>query len=199
MTQVLALSLSVLSLLAVSACRGESTSEGIRADDLRVENSSLPPDQRGPTADPPPPARPQSVRGNAAAAAETWNAAQIDWQPYEAGLARAKAQNKPVCLIFSATWCSHCRAYSHVFEDARVVARAKQLVMIHLDADADSTLASQYTRDGGYVPRTFFLAPDGTLDPDIHAARPKFVHFFDEHDPASLLGGMETALHKLVK
>ena len=185
---LLALSLA----LSVTACRGEPT-----PTDIRPENSSLPPDQRGPTMDAPPAGGAAQVK--AAATGESWNAQQIDWQPYEAGLAAARAQNKPVCLVFYTGWCPHCRAYSRVFDDPRVVARAKQFVMVRLNADDESTLSSQYTKDGGYVPRTFFLAPDGTLDPEIHAPRPKFLYFFDEHDPAALLGGMETALRKLVK
>jgi thiol-disulfide isomerase/thioredoxin len=185
----LALSLS----LSATACRGEPSS------DIRPENSSLPPDQRGPLAANLDRPAPPGHGPTAPATAETWNAAEIDWQPYEAGLARAKAQNKPVCLVFYTGWCPHCRAYSHVFEDPKVVARAKDFVMIRANADDESTLASQYTKDGGYVPRTFFLAPDGTLDADIHAPRPKFLYFFDEHNPAALLAGMDTALHKLVK
>lgn len=184
---VLALSLAISS----TACRGEAPPEGIRP-----ENSSLPPDQRGPTVGA---AAPVLAQGLAPASAETWNAAQIDWQPYEAGLARAKAQNKPVCLVFYTGWCPHCRAYSHVFDDPKVVARAKDFVMIRANADDQADLAGQYSKDGGYVPRTFFLAPDGTLDPEIHAPRPKFLYFFDEHNPSALLAGMEAALHKLVK
>ncbi len=189
---VLSLALS----LAVTACRAEGSSS-----DIRPENSSLPPDQRGPTMDSlaPAPRTQVAAQVKPAAVAETWNAQQIDWQPYEAGLARAKAQHKPVCLVFYTGWCPHCRAYSHVFDDPRVVERARQFVMIRANADDEPTLSGQYTKDGGYVPRTFFLAPDGTLDADIHAPRPRFLYFFDEHDPAALLGGMETALHELVK
>ena len=64
-------------------------------------------------------------------------------------------------------------------------------------ADDEGDIARRYQRDGGYVPRTFFLAPDGTLDPDIHAARPKFQYFFDEQNPASILAGMDEAVRKL--
>ena len=135
----------------------------------------------------------------AAATAEGWNAAQIDWQPYEAGLARAKAQNKPLCLVLYTSWCPHCRNYSHVFDDAQVVERARSFVMVRANADEEAALARKYAPDGGYIPRTFFLAPDGTLDPEIHAPRPKFLYFYDERSPAGLLAGMTEALHKLVK
>jgi thiol:disulfide interchange protein len=135
----------------------------------------------------------------AAAAAESWNAAQIDWQPYEAGLAKAKAQNKPLCLVLYTSWCPHCRNYSHVFDDAQVVERARSFVMVRANADDEAALARKYAPDGGYIPRTFFLAPDGTLDPEIHAPRPKFLYFYDERSPAGLLAGMTEALRKLVK
>lgn len=133
----------------------------------------------------------------ASAEAETWNASRIDWQPYEAGLARAKAENKPVCLIFYTSWCPHCKTYSRVFDDPRVVARARNFVMIRLNADDHGDIARKFAKDGGYIPRTFFLAANGTPDFSIHAARDKFVYFYDERNPASILGGMDEAERKL--
>ena len=141
-------------------------------------------------------ARARALRASATPAGRSrWrNAAQIDWQPYEAGLRLAKAQKKPVCLVFSTTWCPHCKNYSHVFDDPRVVASAHDFVMIHLDADAEEAVASKYALDGSYIPRTFFLKPDGTVDDTIHAPRPRSRFFYDEHDPSSLLAAMDTAL-----
>jgi thiol-disulfide isomerase/thioredoxin len=147
-----------------------------------------------------PEAPPNPTVGPLAAIAngETWNAERIDWQGYEAGLAKAKAEKKPICLVLYTGWCPHCRNYSHVFDDAKIVERAKRFVMIHLNADEHQDVAAKFQPDGGYVPRTFFLSPDGTLAADIHAPRPKFLYFFDERNPASLLAGMDEALHKLV-
>jgi thiol-disulfide isomerase/thioredoxin len=129
---------------------------------------------------------------------ESWNAAQIDWQSYDTGLRLAKTQNKPVCLVFYTTWCPHCRNYSHVFDDPRVVAETRDFVMIHLDADAEETVASRYSLDGSYIPRTFFLSPDGKVDSSIHAPRPTSRFFYDERDPGALLAAMDTAKRKLV-
>ena len=147
----------------------------------------------------PPVAAPARPAGGAhpGAQGESWNAQQIDWQGYEAGLAKAKAEKKPVVLVFYTNWCPHCRNYSHVFDDPTVVDQSKKFVMIRANADEEADLANRFRRDGGYVPRTFFLKPDGTLDPDIHVQRPKFLYFFDEKDPRSLLGGMDEALRKL--
>jgi thiol-disulfide isomerase/thioredoxin len=184
--------------LGLTACQAQ----GVAPEGDRAAPSGQP---IGPVVDqqPAPPrgrAAPAAQPGKAATAtAESWNAAQIDWKPYEAGLAQAKAQKKPVCLVLYTGWCPHCRNYSHVFEDPQVVERAKDFVMIRANADEEPAVASKYVPDGGYVPRTFFLAPDGTLDPEIHAERPKFLYFYDEKQPRALLAGMDTARHKLVR
>lgn len=142
----------------------------------------------GPIADrhPPPPG-----------AGESWNTAGIEWFTYAAGLEEAKAKRKPIVLVFFTTWCPHCKNYSRVFDDPRVAERAKDFVMVRVDADQDSDLAKRFSKDGGYIPRTFFLSPDGTPDYDIHAPRPQYAYFFDEKNPASLLAGMEEASRKL--
>ena len=95
--------------------------------------------------------------------------------------------------VFYTGWCPHCKNYSHVFDDPRVVARAKEFVMIRANADEQGELAQKFTTDGGYVPRTYFLDPDGKLAADIHATRPKFLYFYDEKNPAGLLSSMEAA------
>src|SRR5215831_10004517 len=126
-----------------------------------------------------------------------WNDGQVGWQSYDAGLAAAKKDKKPVCLVFFTEWCPHCANYSLVFHDPRVVERSKKFAMIRLDKDKNADLSRRYAPDGEYIPRTFFLASDGTFAADIHAARDRFKYFYDEKDPASLLAGMDEALKKL--
>lgn len=124
-----------------------------------------------------------------------WNDAQITWMSYDDGLAAAKKEKKPVLLIFYTEWCPHCTNYSKVFHDPKVVAKSKELVMVRLDADKNKELGQKYAVDGSYIPRTYFLAPDGTLS-DIHAPREQFKYFYDERNPASVLAGMDAALKK---
>lgn len=135
----------------------------------------------------------------AAVPGEGWNPTEIEWQGYEAGLAKAKAENKPILLVISATWCPHCKSYSHVFEDARVTKRAKDFVMVRVDADQRMDVSTTFKPDGMYVPRTYFLGPDGTPDYDVRAPRPKFAYFFDEKNPASILGAMDEAARRFKK
>lgn len=132
-----------------------------------------------------------------ASAGGDWNDGTIEWRDYTDGLAAAKDKNKPVCLIFYTEWCPHCTNYSKVFHDQQVVERARDFVMIRLDKDKHPELSTKYAPDGQYIPRTYFLSPAGTLDPDIHAPRDRYKYFYDEADPASVLAGMDKALQQL--
>lgn len=136
-------------------------------------------------------AKPKPTQG------DSWNASRIHWVDYKQGVARAKVEHKPVCLVFFATWCPHCKNYSHVFEDPRVVAEAKKFVMVRVDTDQHPELSQRYSLDGSYIPRTYFLTPGGQVAESVRAPRNRFQYFYNERDPASLLGGMHQA-EKLV-
>jgi protein-disulfide reductase (glutathione) len=125
--------------------------------------------------------------------AEDWNDAEIAWQPYAEGLALAKKEKKPICLVFFTEWCPHCQRYRSVFHDPRVVAAAKRFVMIRLDRDKNAELSRRYAPDGEYIPRTLFLSSSGEVAREIHAPRDKYLYFYDEQDPAGLLAGMAEA------
>jgi thiol-disulfide isomerase/thioredoxin len=126
-----------------------------------------------------------------------WNDGHISWRKYDEGLAAAKKEKKPVCLVFYTEWCPHCANYSTVFHDPKVVEMAKRFVMIRLDKDKEKELSKKYAPDGEYIPRTYFLSSTGVLDADIHAPRGQFKYFYDERTQDSVLAGMEEASRKL--
>ena len=128
--------------------------------------------------------------------AHDWNDANIAWKGLDDGLALAQKEKKPVCLIVYTEWCPHCANYSKLFQDPKVVEKAKRFVMIHVDQDKEKERTKAYAPDGGYIPRTMFLGPDGTLLADVHTPNPKYQYFYDEKDPAPLLAGMDAALAK---
>jgi thiol-disulfide isomerase/thioredoxin len=132
-----------------------------------------------------------------ARAGGNWNDAGIGWVDYEKGLAEAKKSEKPICLVFFTEWCPHCTNYSKVFHDPKVVEASKKFVMIRLDKDKNAELSKKFAPDGEYIPRTYFLGSDGALDPELKAPRDRFVYFYDENNPASVLAGMEAAQKKL--
>ncbi len=125
-----------------------------------------------------------------------WNDQGVKWRPYEEALAEAKKTKKPVLLIFYTDWCPHCANYSKVFHDPKVVEASKQFIMVRVNGDQNQDLSKQYALDGTYIPRTYFLAPSGTVDADIHAPRDQFKYFYDEKNPDSVLAGMNAALKK---
>ena len=130
------------------------------------------------------------------ARAHDWNDTGIAWKSFDDGLALAKKDKKPLCLVVYTEWCPHCKNYAKVFHDPKVVEKAKGFVMVHVDQEKDKERMAKYAPDGAYIPRTMFLGPDGTVATDVHAPRPQYKHFFDENDPASVLSGMDAALGK---
>ena len=130
------------------------------------------------------------------AGAHDWNDKGIAWKGLDDALATAKKTQKPICLVVYTEWCPHCANYSKVFHDPKVVEKSKRFVMVHLDQEKEKERAAKYAPDGGYIPRTMFLASDGTLVADAHAPSPQYKYFFDEKDPASVLAGMDAALAK---
>lgn len=131
------------------------------------------------------------------AGVEDWNDANIRWMSYEDGLAAAKKNHRPICLIFYTTWCPHCTNYSKVFSNPEVVKKSKSFVMIRLDKDKNRELSVKYSPDGEYIPRTYFLSSDGQLDASLSEQRPQYKYFYSESDPASILAGMDRALKTL--
>lgn len=134
-----------------------------------------------------------------AAQPQDWNDSGMEWQPYEAGLDLARQTHKPICLVLSAVWCPYCRNYAKVFSDPRVVEQSRHFVMIRVDIDQRVDVSIKYRPDGHYVPRTFFLSPDGVLDPSLIAEEnkgQKYTYFYDESDAVSILAGMNRALEK---
>ncbi|HYC00494.1 MAG TPA: thioredoxin family protein [Candidatus Limnocylindrales bacterium] len=123
-----------------------------------------------------------------------WNDAGIAWKPFEQGLAEAKSAGKPVMLVFYTEWCPHCTNYSRLFHDPKLVELSKKFVMIRIDKDKDPALSGRYAPDGEYIPRTFFLRPDGTLLTEVTEQRDQYKYFYNESDSGSVMRSMNAVL-----
>jgi len=126
-----------------------------------------------------------------------WNDKAVGWQAYDAGLARAKQEKKPIMLVVYTEWCPHCTNYSKLFHDPAVVDKTRQFVMIRVDKDEQPEISKSHAPDGEYIPRTYFLSPDGVLDPSLAAQRDRYRYFYNESDPKDVLAAMDSALAKL--
>lgn len=126
-----------------------------------------------------------------------WNDSGINWRSYEGGLAEARATGKAVVLIFYTDWCPHCHNYSRLFHEPEVISLADAFVMIRVERDAHRDISARYALDGEYIPRTFFLSPDGVLLPGLDSGREQYRYYLDEHDPSELTSRMEEALERV--
>jgi thiol-disulfide isomerase/thioredoxin len=120
--------------------------------------------------------------------------AVIDWQPYEAGIARAKAEQKPVMLIFGADWCEPCHVLAeHVLADPRVIEASKNFVMVHVNVQERHDLDLKYRRGGNTLPRIYFLNAEGALMKGARNPIRCRAHSYDKKDPTVLLAAMGSA------
>jgi len=126
-----------------------------------------------------------------------WNDAGVGWQAYDAGLAKAKQEKKPVMLVVFTEWCPHCSNYSKLFHDPQVVEKSREFVMVRVDKDKQPEISKQHAPDGEYIPRTYFLSSGGVLDPALAANRDRYRYFYNESDPKDVLAAMDSALAKL--
>ncbi len=121
------------------------------------------------------------------------------WDSFDDGLEASAKDGKPICLVIYTSWCPHCKNYAAVFHDPGIEKLAKQFVMVRIDQSNNESLSRKYAPDGAYIPRTLFLAAGGEMHPEIKIPREKYVHFYDEHDPAQLRDAMKNAHDQLSK
>ncbi|MCS6898508.1 MAG: thioredoxin family protein [Myxococcales bacterium] len=144
---------------------------------------------------PHPPTSAPSKHTRAKANAIVWDD-KIHWSSWEEGLKLARESNKPIFLLVYADWCPHCRNLKAVFADSEIEQLAGRMVMIRQDADDEgaSWLSAKVGAYGGYVPRIFFLSPDGTVRPEITSQNPKFPYFYTPDGIALLKASMRKAI-----
>jgi thiol:disulfide interchange protein len=94
-----------------------------------------------------------------------WNDKQVKWHSYDAGVAAAQRENKPILLVVYADWCGVCKKYSTMFTDPAVIKGSKKVVLIRLNQDTDGKYLAKYSLDGKYVPRTFIMNKNQVIQP----------------------------------
>jgi len=112
----------------------------------------------------------------------------------EAAQNKAITQWKPVMLIIHKSWCGACKKLKSLFaNDDEVLEMSENFVMINLGDDKEPA-EEKFKPDGGYIPRIFFLHPDGSLLTDIinKEGNPKFKYYY--YSTESVLDSMDEVL-----
>ena len=130
--------------------------------------------------------------------AAEWNGAEINWRDVKTGIYESSKTNKPVIMVFHASWCGYCKKYRAVFKDPGVVEASKDFVMILVDADTDRSTNGAFSPDGTYVPRTIFIDALGEVLTKYHGnTDPEHPHTIDISNPAELRALMNKARSEL--
>lgn len=125
--------------------------------------------------------------------AELFNGAEINWRDPKSGIYEASKTDKPVIMVFHASWCLACKRYREVFKDAGIVAASKDFVMILVDVDQEKEINGGFAPDGIYVPRTMFIDSEGNVSNTLVGRDKQYPHTIDIEKPDELLALMNRA------
>ncbi|MDA1049455.1 MAG: DUF255 domain-containing protein [Planctomycetota bacterium] len=79
---------------------------------------------------------------------------------FREALAKARSENKPIVLDFTASWCVPCqRMLRETFPDEKVARLLERCVLIKVDTDEHPALANKYGAVG--LPDVRLLSPEG--------------------------------------
>lgn len=121
---------------------------------------------------------------NGADLADGWGE-EYSWQPsLEAAISAAEVQSKPIMLVIHKSWCGACKNLKASFSvDDEAIDLSQDFVMVNL-GDGKAPDDPKFKIDGSYVPRVYFLKPDGTILPDFYnkEGNPKFKFYYHSMD-----------------
>lgn len=110
----------------------------------------------------------------------------MPWLSWDEASERAAKEQKRILLVLYADWCPRCRELSPVFAQPDMVEAAEGVLMVRQNVDERPAWLSRYAMLGTYVPRLFFLEPDGSVISDLTSGHPKYPYFYSAHQ-ANLL------------
>ena len=87
---------------------------------------------------------------------------EINWQPFDKGIAMAKEKKMNVLLYFHADWCSYCKKMDRTtFKESSIINYINDnFIAISIDSDKEEKIASSFGVRG--LPDIWFLKSDGT-------------------------------------
>lgn len=105
---------------------------------------------------------------------------KVAWRTWEQAQAAAAAEHRPICVVVYADWCERCKELAPLFSRNDVVALTRDLIMVKQNNDErPAWLEEKFGRFGQYVPRVFFVDPDGEVRQDVQSGHPRYPYFYN--------------------
>jgi hypothetical protein len=118
----------------------------------------------------------------------------VAWLDFDTALARARAEQRAIGVVLYADWCPKCRSLAPQFVSGPVADASGKILWVLQNHDAQPAWLTERFGDlGNYVPRIFFLRPDGSLDPEINSGHPRYPYFYLANKPEVLVASIERA------
>lgn len=102
----------------------------------------------------------------------------VEWTDWETAQNAAKDSGKYTLLVVYSHGCPRCRELAAAFNDAELGALSKQVSMVRatdMEAPKYREIIGKYP---SYVPRLFFVSPEGTVREDLVSSHPKYPYFY---------------------
>uniref|UniRef100_A0A915HYS8 Thioredoxin domain-containing protein n=1 Tax=Romanomermis culicivorax TaxID=13658 RepID=A0A915HYS8_ROMCU len=126
-----------------------------------------------------------------------WND-DIAWVSLEDGYRLAKEQRKPLFVLIHKTWCHACQNLKKTFAKAKAIQdMAKNFIMVNCEDD-EEPWEEDFSPDGAkYIPRLFFVDPDGTVLKDVKNPKEEFQQYpYYYSNPAPIITAMKQIMKK---
>jgi len=107
----------------------------------------------------------------------------------------SSSSKKPIMFLIHRTTCPSCKALmKSISRDREFKTKTSEFILSDIEDDIDEKQADSYDVDGGYVPRIYFLDPEGNIIRDIWNIGTNYMTSkFYYYDMNSIYRGMERA------
>ncbi|KAL8562291.1 hypothetical protein ACOMHN_037247 [Nucella lapillus] len=119
-----------------------------------------------------------------------------------AGLCRCRghtdssSRGKPTLLLIHKSWCGACKAFKPRFAESQDIQKLSQKFhMVNVEDDEEPS-GTQYTPDGGYIPRVLFFDSQGQLLKDVYNKNGNAKYKYYYSSPNALVESMDTVLQQ---
>ena len=120
--------------------------------------------------------------------------ASIEWVSFTDGQSNAALTGKPMLVLVYAHWCTQCVRLSKSMLNKDFEELSKNFIMVLVDQDKAQEMLDHYFPKMTYVPRIFFMKPDGEFWTELKSKNARYPYFYPSSDMTELMSNMNVSL-----